>query len=89
LTVVYDASHEAVAVITDHSIGKLELTRHLDQVALRRDLPRIIRRDNGPEFVGQAMLNWAHGRKVSLWQIDPSKLKQNAYIESFNGRLRD
>jgi transposase InsO family protein len=89
LTVVDDATHEAVAVIPDHSMGGLQLTRHLDQLALRRGLPRIIRSDNGPEFVGKAMLNWAHERNVNLRQIDPGKPNQNAYIESFNGRLRD
>ena len=89
LTVVDDATHEAVAVVPDHSMGGLQLTRHLDQLADRRGLPRIIRSDNGPEFVGKAMLNWAHERNVNLRQIDPGKPNQNAYIESFNGRLRD
>ncbi len=56
LTVVDDATHEAVAVIPDHRMGGLQLTRHLDQLASRRGLPRIIRSDNGPEFVGKAML---------------------------------
>jgi putative transposase len=89
LTVVDDATHEAVAVIPDHSIGGLQLTRHLDQLAIRRGLPRIIRSDNGPEFLGQAMLNWTHERNVNLRQIDPGKPNQNAYIESFKLRLRD
>jgi len=70
-------------------MGGLQLTRHLDQLADRRGLPRIIRSDNGPEFVGKAMLNWAHERNVNLRQIDPGKLNQNAYIESFNGKVRD
>ena len=45
--------------------------------------------DNGKEFCGRAMLNWAHQRGVQLRQIQPGKPNQNAYIESFNGRLRD
>ncbi len=57
LTVFDDATHEAAAVIPDYSMGGLQLTRHLDQLAIRRVLPRIIRSDNGPEFVGKAMLN--------------------------------
>lgn len=35
------------------------------------------------------MLRWAHGRSVALRLIEPGKPNQNAYIESFNGRLRD
>ena len=89
LTVVDDATHESVAVIPDHSMGGLQLTRHLDQLAMGRSLPKIIRSDHGPEFVGKAMLNWAYHRNVTLRQIDPGKPNQNAYIESFNGRFRD
>ena len=89
LTVVDDATHESVAVIPDHSMGGLQLTRHLDQLAMGRGLSKIIRSDNGPEFVGKAMLNWAHDRNVNLRQIDPGKPSQSAYIESFSGRLRD
>jgi putative transposase len=65
-TVVDDASHEAVAVVPDKSMGGFQLTRHLDQLADRRGLPRIIRSGNGPESVGKAMLNWAHERNVKL-----------------------
>jgi transposase InsO family protein len=89
LTVVDDTTHESVAVIPDRSMGGLQLTRPLDQLAMGRGLPKITRSDNGPEFVGKAMLNWAHDRSVNLRQIDPGKPNQDAYIESFNGRPRD
>lgn len=89
LTVVDDATQEAVAVIPDHSRGGLQLTRHLDPLADRRGLPRIIRIDNGPEFVGKVLLNWAHERNVNLRHVDPGKRSQDADIESFNGRLGD
>jgi len=49
----------------------------------------VIRTDNDKEFCGRAMLNWAHQRGVQLGQFQPSKPNQNAYIESFNDRLRD
>ncbi len=57
LTVVDSATSEAVAIMPDQSIGGLKLARHLDQLAIRRGLPRIIRGHNGPDFVGKAMLN--------------------------------
>jgi putative transposase len=43
----------------------------------------------GSEFIGKAMLNWAHRNAVTLRPIEPGKPNQNAYVESFNGRLRD
>jgi putative transposase len=89
LTVVDDATHEAVAIVPERAIGGVSLTRMLDQLACRRGLPKAIRTDNGKEFCGRAMLAWAHARGVKLFLIEPGKPNQNAYIESFNGRFRD
>ena len=89
LTVVDDATHEAVAIVPERAIGGHSLTRILDRVALNRGLPKAIRTDSGKEFCGRAMLTWAHERGVKLFLIEPGKPNQNAYIESFNGRFRD
>ena len=89
LTVVDDATHEAVAVVPEHSISGDHLTRILDQVCAQRGKPGVIRSDNGAEFTGKAMLNWAYRNGVTLKLIEPGKPNQNAYVESFNGRLRD
>jgi transposase InsO family protein len=65
------------------------LTRVLDRLALTRGLPKSICTDNGKEFCGKAMVTWAYERSVELRLIEPGKPNQNAYVESFNGRLRD
>jgi len=49
----------------------------------------VIRTDNGNEICGRAMLSWAHIRGVRLFLIEPAIPTRTAYIESFNGRLRD
>jgi len=84
-----DGTHESVAALPEHAIGGHHLTRILDRLAWPRGRPKIIRTDNGKEFTGKAMLTWAHERGVILRLIEPGKPTQNAYIESFNGRLRD
>ncbi|MBB6188011.1 transposase InsO family protein [Rhodanobacter sp. MP7CTX1] len=89
LTIVDDATHESVAIVPERAIGGRPLTRILDQLRAIRGLPKVIRPDNGKEFCGRAVLTWAHGRGVTLRLIEPGKPNQNAYIESFNGRLRD
>ncbi|KAF0190870.1 MAG: transposase [Gammaproteobacteria bacterium] len=89
LTIVDDATHESVAITPDHAISGRHVVRILEQRRLERGLPRVIRTDNGKEFTGKAMLSWAHQHAVSLRLIEPGKPNQNAYIESFNGRLRD
>lgn len=45
--------------------------------------------DNGPEFAGSALDRWAHERGVKIIFIRPGKPVENAFIESFNGKLRD
>lgn len=89
LTIVDDATHEAVAIVPERAINGQHVTRILDHLAAIRGLPQVIRTDNGKEFCGHAMLTWAHAHTVTLRLIEPGKPNQNAYIESFNGRLRD
>ena len=89
LTIVDDATHEVVGVAVEHSIGGDHLTRILDGYCSLRGKPTVIRTDNGPEFTGKAMLTWAYRNGIELRLIEPGKPNQNAYIESFNGRLRD
>lgn len=89
LTIVDDATHEAVAIGVERAVSGIGVTRVLDRLALSRGLPRIIRTDNGKEFCGKAMVSWAYERGVQLRLIEPGKPNQNAYVESFNGRLRD
>ena len=89
LAIVDDATHEAVAVVPEHNMGGNQVVRVLEQLCMQRSHPKIIRTDNGKEFCGRAMLTWAHERNVALRLIEPGKPNQNAYLESFNGRLRD
>ena len=89
LTIVDDGTHEAVAIETERAISGHVLTRILDRLALSRGLPKVIRTDNGKEFCGKAMVTWAYQQGVDLRLIEPGKPNQNAYVESFNGRLRD
>ena len=61
----------------------------LDRVAEERGHPESIVIDNGPEFTGRALDEWAYRHRVQLHFIQPGKPTQNAYIESFNGKFRD
>ena len=89
LVIVDDATHEAVAIEVERAISGIGVTRVLDRLAQSRGTPQVIRTDNGKEFCGKAMVMWAYERGVQLRLIQPGKPNQNAYVESFNGRLRD
>lgn len=89
LTMVDDCTRECPAIEVDTSLGGLRVRRVLDRVAADRGLPEAIVLDNGPEFRGRALAAWSEERGVRLEFIQPGKPVQNAYVESFNGRLRD
>ena len=89
LAVVDDFTRECLAVEVDSSIGGARVARVLDRLIEFRGKPEGITMDNGPEFAGRALDAWAYRNKVRLDFIRPGKPIENAYIESFNGRLRD
>lgn len=89
LTIVDDCTRESPAIETDHSLPGARVVAVLERLAQAGRVPKAIIVDNGPEFRGQDLDEWARTRGVALQFIDPGKPVQNAYIESFNGRLRD
>ncbi len=89
LNITDDYSREAPAIEVDTSLGGVRVTRVLDRLKVERGLPRQIRSDNGPEFIGKAVEQWAYKNNVDWHFIEPGKPIENAYVESFNARFRD
>ena len=89
LTIVDDFSKESVDIVVDHGISGQYVTRVLDAIARFRPLPQTLRTDQGPEFTGRALDQWAYERGIELRLIEAGKPTQNAYVESFNGKFRD
>jgi len=56
---------------------------------IERGKPKMVVSDNGSELTSNAILAWADQSRVAWHYIKPGKPMQNAFIESFNGRLRD
>ena len=86
---VDDCTRECLALVPDTSISGRRVARELDRVILRRGRPGVIVSDNGTELTSNAILGWADSTGVKWHYIAPGKPTQNAFIESFNGRLRD
>lgn len=89
LTLVDDFTKECLATVVDTSITGLRVARELNQVIASRCVPGSISVDNGPEFAGRILDEWAYRTGVRLRFIRPGKPVENAYIESFNGKFRD
>jgi putative transposase len=89
LNVVDDCTRESLAIEVDTSLPGTRVIEVLERLADLRGLPRAIVADNGPEFAGRALDLWAHDRGLTIDFIRPGKPVDNAFVESFNGRLRD
>jgi putative transposase len=89
LTIVDDCTRECLAIEVDTSLPGLRVKAVLDRLADTRGLPQSITVDNGPEFDGKVLDQWAYRTGVQLSFIRPGKPNENAYIESFNGKFRD
>jgi putative transposase len=89
LTIVDDFTRQCPAIEVDTSIGGERVVAVLEKLIAERGVPEAITLDNGPEFTGKALHQWAATRKVRLHFIDPGKPHQNAFVESFNGKFRE
>lgn len=89
LAVNDDCCRETLGLIADTSISGDRVTRELDTLVRLYGKPDSIVTDSGTEFTIQAVLKWAKEHGVEWHYIDPGKPQQNAFIESFNGSLRD
>ena len=89
LTVVDAFTREALAIDVDQGIKGEQVVEAMTRIALSRGAPRTIRVDNGPEFISKVLDRWAYENGVTLDFSRPGKPTDNAFVESFNGRLRD
>jgi putative transposase len=89
LAVIDEWSRESLAIEVDLSLTGERVKRVLERLGSGRGLPAVIQSDNGPEFTGRVLDQWAYERGVKLQFIEPGKPIQNAFIESFNSRLRE
>ena len=89
LNVIDEFTRECPAIVVDRSIDSDAVVTLLDRLTAQRGAPGFVRFDNGPEFIAWAVADWCRFNDVATVFIDPGSPWQNAWIESFNGRLRD
>ena len=89
LCIIDDFSRECLALVADTSLSGARVARELDRIIGKRGKPKTIVSDNGTEQTSMAILQWSQDRSIEWHYIAPGKPTQNAFVESFNGRLRD
>lgn len=88
LNVIDDCARDALAIEIDFSLTGLRVVRVLEQLCEWHGVPEIVRSDNGPEFTGAEVQNWARTKGIHWQFTQPGCPAQNAYIERFNGTYR-
>ena len=90
LTVVDAFTRECLAIEVDQALKADAVVATVERLAYVRGIvPGKIRVDNGPELISRVLDHWAYRHGVTLDFSRPGKPTDNAFVESFNGRLRD
>lgn len=89
LVIVDEFTHECLSLEVERYMGAQEVITTLEKLVAQRAAPRLLRSDNGGEFVAQAVQGWLRKSGIETAYIAPGSPWENAYVESFNSRLRD
>ncbi len=86
--VIDDYNREGLSIDVDLSLPARRVIQSLERLTQWRGKPKAIRCDNGPEYISQALRDWAQASDIEIKYIQPGKPTQNAYIERFNRTVR-
>ena len=78
-----------MAIKVDRKLNSTNVIDALTDLFILRGAPALIRSDNGPEFIAQAVRDWIAAVGTKTAYIEPGSPWENGYCESFNGRFRD
>jgi putative transposase len=89
LTVVDVFSREGLAIVVGQGLRGEHVVEVLNRIVRQRGAPKYLFADNGAEFTGHLVDLWAyhHGTRIDFSR--PGRPTDNAFIETFNGSLRD
>ena len=89
LTVVDEYSRECLAIVVARRLRSTDVLETLAELFVTQGAPAYIRSDNGPEFTGELVRLWLEALQVQTLFIEPGSPRENGFVESFNGKLRD
>ena len=88
LNIIDDFNREVLEIEADTSLPTMRVIQVLNRLMFSRGTPKMIRVDNGPEFISNKLDAWCKDNNIQLVFIQPGKPMQNGYIERLNGSLR-
>ncbi|SIO07451.1 putative transposase [Sulfurivirga caldicuralii] len=88
LNVIDDFNREGLGIEVDFSLPAPRVIRALENIMEWRGKPQTIRCDNGPEYIGRTLQEWAKRHHILIEHIQPGKPQQNGYVERYNRTVR-
>lgn len=88
LNIIDDFNREVLHIESDLSLPTVRLIRVLEYLHEFRGLPKMIRVDNGPEFISHKLDLWCREHSIEVAFIQPGKPMQNGFVERCNGNIR-
>jgi putative transposase len=89
LNVIDEYTRRCLVSHVDRNIGARDITEQLEALFARHGRPRLLRSDNGREFIAASLAEWLKAQRVGQVFIEKVSPQQNAYVERFNGTMRD
>ena len=89
LNIIDEFSREYLAIRVKRKLNSADVIDALSDLFILRGVPELIRSDNGPEFIAQAVQVWIAAVGAQTGYIEPGSPWENGYCESFNARFRD
>lgn len=88
LNIIDDYNREMLVMDPDFSLPAQRVIRALEFLKEFRGLPKMIRVDNGPEFISHQLDEWCRKNGIIVVYIQPGKPMQNGFVERCNGSVR-
>jgi len=89
LNIIDEHERECLASIPRGSWKDNDVIEVLAKLMITHGTPEYLRSDNGSEFTARAVRKWLQDVGTITTYIEPGSPWENAYIESFNSRMRD
>ena len=86
---VDEFTRECLAIEVERRLTARDVVATLAYLFELRGAPAFVRSDNGPEFIAEAVKAWLTANGSATLYIEPGSPWENAYVESFNGKLED
>jgi transposase InsO family protein len=89
LNVVDEFTRLALACRVDKSIGTHDVMAELEAMVAANGKPKIVRCDNGREFIATTLRSWLADRGIAVAYIEKGQPQQNCFVERYNGTMRN